>query len=238
MIYLAAGLALLALFWGLSRAFLAASPATLALALRWTVGIGGVLALAVLVVRGLIVPALVVAASVIGALVRFKQIWDWLSGVGGPRPGQSSDVETPYLRMSLDHDTGEMSGTVRQGPFQGRRLEELSREELLSLHRTCRAEDDASASLVEAFLDRAFPGWHEAEGAAERRAETAPRRGGAMTEDEAWEVLDVPRGSPPDEITAAHRRLMMKLHPDQGGSTWLAARLNEARDILLHKRRG
>lgn len=54
-----------------------------------------------------------------------------------------------------------------------------------------------------------------------------------MTRDEAYEVLGLTKGSSRDDIIAAHRRLMKKLHPDLGGSTALAARVNQARDILL-----
>jgi hypothetical protein len=128
--------------------------------------------------------------------------------------------------MTLDHDTGHMEGTVRQGEFQGRRLAELDHDELLALWRELRAADEASATLLESWLDRAWPEWRG--GAAPPRSRSA-----RMSPEEALEVLDLAPGATPDEIRAAHRRLMLKLHPDQGGSTWLAARLNEARDILL-----
>jgi len=54
-----------------------------------------------------------------------------------------------------------------------------------------------------------------------------------MTRDEAYQVLGLAPGATPDEIRAAHRRLMLGAHPDHGGSTWIAARLNQARDLLL-----
>lgn len=55
----------------------------------------------------------------------------------------------------------------------------------------------------------------------------------AMTRAQALEVLGLAPGATPDEIREAHRRLMRSAHPDAGGSTWIAARLNQARDILL-----
>src|SRR5262249_28021511 len=131
-------------------------------------------------------------------------------------------------------------GTVRRGRFAGARLAELKEEELVALWRECRAEDEASASLLEAYLDRAFPRWREASGPGAsrdggRREQSAPRHTGAMTRDEALKVLGLASGAGPAEIKAAHRRLIAKLHPDHGGSDWLAARINQAKDVLLSK---
>ena len=85
---------------------------------------------------------------------------------------------------------------------------------------------------MEAFLDRRWQGWRDR---ASDRAKTERKspRGGGMTANEAYDVLGLTSGAKPDEIRAAHRRLMMKFHPDQGGSTYLAARINQAKEILL-----
>src|SRR4029077_3358131 len=96
----------------------------------------------------------------------------------GPAAGQSSDIDTAYLRMSLDHDTGAMNGTVLRGRCSGMRLDELGPAELLALLRECRAEDEDGARLLEAYLDRAHPDWRE-EMAGERSGSTDPRAGGA-----------------------------------------------------------
>jgi hypothetical protein len=152
----------------------------------------------------------------------------------GPTPGQSSTVATEWFDMVLDHDTGDMEGTVTRGPFAGRSLGELSQEELLELLDACAADED-SARLLEAYLDRVH-GSEWRSGADEGAGPGAQRRtpwGAAMTPEEAFEVLGIEPGASEAEIRAAHRKLMAKLHPDHGGSTYLAAKLNQAKDLLL-----
>jgi len=141
--------------------------------------------------------------------------------------------------MTLDHDSGEMSGVVREGRFTGRGLEELSEEDLIALWRECRAEDDQSAAVLEAYLDRTRgEAWRARAGAGRARADGQggggpASSGGHMTAEEAYEILGVAPGASDAEIHEAHRRLMQKLHPDHGGSNYLAAKINEAKDLLL-----
>lgn len=161
----------------------------------------------------------------------------------GPSPGQSSGVTTAWLRMGLDHDTGDMWGTVVKGRFAGRGLETMGLEELLALYDECRGDSD-SARVLEAYLDRRHGArWREgaaAAGAAGAGAGmgTGSRWGraaapGPMTRAEAYEILGLEPGASDEEIRDAHRKLMAKLHPDRGGSTYLAAKINEAKDLLL-----
>ncbi|MBV8472244.1 MAG: DnaJ domain-containing protein, partial [Hyphomicrobiales bacterium] len=106
--------------------------------------------------------------------------------------------------------------------------------ECLELYADCGRDDPDGARLVEAYLDCRFAHWRDADqrqGEARGRA----RNGGAMTRDEAYEVLGLPQGASAEEIVRAHRSLMKKLHPDHGGSTALAARVNQAKDALLDK---
>ena len=129
------------------------------------------------------------------------------------------------------------SGTVRAGPFAGARLDALGLPALRDLLAFCRLREPASAGPLEAYLDRRHPGWREH---AQRDADPRPGRPakpGAMSEQEAYEVLGLERGASPEEIRAAHRALMKRLHPDQGGSAERAARVNAARDRLTDRHR-
>lgn len=148
--------------------------------------------------------------------------------------GQQSTVETGWLRMQLDHATGRMDGDVLQGRHAGRRLSSLSFEDVILLLRDCQSHDNQAAALLEAYLDRSIgEDWREraTQGDAGEAASTAGN--GAMTREQAWEVLGLQPGASAADIRAAHRRLMKKFHPDQGGSTYLAAQINRAKDFLL-----
>jgi hypothetical protein len=154
--------------------------------------------------------------------------------------GGQSQVETDWLRMTLDRATGAMDGEVLRGRWIGRRLSDLNFRDLVALLQRC---DTQSAALLEAWLDRTQDaGWREqaaamaAEGGGHGTGGTdhagaAP--GAGMTREQAWDVLGLAPGSSPEAIRAAHRRLMKLAHPDQGGSTWLAAQVNRAKDVLL-----
>jgi hypothetical protein len=159
----------------------------------------------------------------------------------GPTPGGASEVDTGWLKMELDHDSGNMRGTVERGSFAGRGLAGMSLEELLELREELSSDGD-SVRVLDSYLDRIHgPAWRggEEEAANQDRGGYGsghggpPRGSGAMTENEAFEVLGLERGATADEIKDAHRRLMGKLHPDRGGSTYLAAKLNQAKDFLL-----
>ena len=144
----------------------------------------------------------------------------------GPTPGQTSEIETAFLSMRLDHDTGEMDGTVLQGRYEGRTLRELGLPELLELLDECR-EDRQSMAVMEAYLDRVHEDWRG------HRRPPPDRSPDGMSEEEARAVLGVGPDATREEIVQAHRRLMQRLHPDRGGSDYLAAKLNAAKDLLL-----
>lgn len=157
---------------------------------------------------------------------------------GKPREGGASVVETRFVAMRLDHDTGTMDGAVREGRFAGRQLSTLADAEVLDLWREA-AADQQSRLVLEAYLDRRLPEWREdvdGDGDAGTAGAGRTRGSSGLSEKEAYEVLGLRPGAGEAEIRAAHRRLMKEMHPDQGGSTVLAARLNEARDLLLKRR--
>jgi hypothetical protein len=139
--------------------------------------------------------------------------------------------------MTLDHDTGALEGRLTAGPEAGRVLDDFTLDELLALARGFDAE---SWALLESYLDRRFPAWRQnandtAAGGFRQDRGAAP--GGKMTAEEAYQILGLQSGASREEIGRAHRSLMKKLHPDQGGSTYLAARVNEAKDTLLRTHR-
>lgn len=149
--------------------------------------------------------------------------------------GAESRVESRFLRMSLDHDSGSLDGQVLEGRYAGARLSELPLESLVELLRTCRLEDEDSAQLLESYLERVHGAdWH-AGFASEPGPAPSTSDGGSMTTDEAYRILGLEPGADRDAIVAAHRRLMQKLHPDRGGSGYLAARINQAKDHLLEE---
>jgi DnaJ-domain-containing protein 1 len=128
---------------------------------------------------------------------------------------------------------------ILAGKDEGKRLDALTRPTLLELYGVCLRDDPDGARLLEAYLDRRFTGWRAA-GDANRDAgsgggDARARRTGTITEDEAYEILGLKKGAAAADIARAHRDLMKKLHPDLGGTTDLAARVNEAKDVLMRR---
>lgn len=221
--------------WYAMRLFARTPPATLAKYIR---GAGGVSALGTalyLFVRGA-----APAAALLGAFGAFLLGLSKFPGAFGfrnaGRPGASSRARSAMVEMELDLATGAMSGTVLAGPLEGRSLDSLTRPACEELYRQCLADDPDGARLLEAYLDRRFAGWRQAgQGEGDAGRAGAARRRGSMTEDEAYEILGLRKGASREDVARAHRTLMKKLHPDQGGSTSLAARVNEAKEVLLRR---
>lgn len=175
-------------------------------------------------------------------LLRGRALWNRMKTAHGPSPGQGSEVRTRFVVMELDHDTGVMDGIIQEGPFAGRPLSALALDDVIALYRAAAAEDEASAQVLLAYLERMHgDAWREragtraGDGAGGSRG-GAPPGGGPMAAAEARAILGVGDDATAEEIKQAHRRLMKQFHPDHGGSDYLAARINEAKELLLGER--
>ncbi|MEZ5811487.1 MAG: DnaJ domain-containing protein [Rhizobiaceae bacterium] len=147
-------------------------------------------------------------------------------------PGRRSSVRTAALEMELDHDSGAMDGLVLAGRHEGKTLGRMDLVDLLELHRELGSDPD-STRLLEAYLDSRFTVWRQDAHADAGGGLGEPPAAGAMTEQEAYQILGLEPGAAAADIRKAHRRLMQRVHPDLGGSSFLAARINQAKDILL-----
>jgi DnaJ-domain-containing protein 1 len=239
---LIAGAVAVFVLYTLLQMFRAANPAVLARAVK--IG-GGIVSLAVAAFTGLrgefavAVPLGLFGAGLLGWSPLGTSAFGGIAGMFGSRTarsaGQTSQVRSQFLVMTLDHDTGGLTGQIVAGPHAGHSLDEF---DLPQLGLMLTGFDAESVALLESYLDRRFPAWRQnAQGDAAGRYSRAAT-GSKMTEEEAYQILGLQPGAGRDEIGRAHRALMKKLHPDQGGSTYLAARVNEAKDTLLRNHRG
>ena len=232
------GIALLVALVFFLRWYATAPPSDLLKVLKWGgLTIGGLLVLFMLL-RGGFQFLWIAAAFLIPYLLRRRGMRGWAQASKPRTEGQRSTVRTRFVAMELDHDTGDMDGEVLEGPHRGKRLSDLDLDSLLDLMHLAYNEDSQSAQVIQSYLDRVHGDeWQE-------HAEEAGSAGGGsnsgakpgtsqMTRDEAYEVLGLQPGAGEDEIRAAHRRLIREYHPDTGGSDYLAAKINEAKDLLL-----
>lgn len=216
-------------YWLLKK--FVAAPATQAAGLMRKAG--GVALLGVagfLTLRGSVnaaIPIFVLGLGLLGQSGLFPGGFPW----GQKSSGQRSRVATSLLAMELDHDSGRMDGQILAGPLKGRLLSALKEEELKTFHRQCTTVNDQSRALFEAWLDRSKAGWRETWQAGPRGTGGTPSA--TMSRAEALSVLGLKEGASEEDIRAAHRRLMKEFHPDRGGSDYLAAKINQAKDILL-----
>lgn len=226
---LAAGAVLVGMLL-LLRLFMTANPRDLARGLRAAAVVAGLAVVAVLAVTGRLGVVLAAATMAAPFLIRWLNARRRLGGGATAAPGAESRVETRFLRMTLDHASGALSGEVLQGPLGGRTLDSLDRGEMMALLAACRADDPSSVPLLDRWLARNRPRWTAAE-----EPEPPPSSGGAMGRDEALEILGLEEDADETAVREAHRRLMQKIHPDHGGSSYLAAKINQARDVLLRR---
>ena len=242
--------------WLVLRWFMNAPPRQVMSGLKW---IGGGLAAVIilgLAVTGRLGALLPLAFLLLPLLRNWRMLSNRLKAARGASPGQDSRIETAWLSAALDHDTGRMDAAIKRGSAAGRHLTDLAEAELLALLMETSTADPQSARIIEAFMDRELgPEWRDraeagatgADGTGDRRSGGsrsssggtgggAGSGGGAMTVEEACAVLGVTQDADAAAIKSAHRKLMKQVHPDHGGSDYLAAQINRAKDLLLGRR--
>jgi hypothetical protein len=239
-VQLLAVVSLLIILWYASNAFTKANPAKLARHLKPLGGYATLAGAAFLMVRGQVEAAVAVGGFGLYLLglanpPAFARMFSKVGSI--PGGDQVSRVRSAMIEMELHHGTGAMEGSVLAGPHSGVRLADLTRPQCEEILQICRRDDPEGARLLEAYLDRRFPGWRPAgeDHGDPGRGSGDRRLAGAMTEDEAYEILGLAKGASSEEIARAHRTLMKKLHPDYGGPTALAAKVNEAKAVLMRR---
>lgn len=223
------------------RWFLNAEPKQILKVLKWTVFGILVLIIGFLAVTGrlswalmslpVLLPWFMRARALTRAAKNFSRMRHSYSGGGS---GQTSDVDTRFLRMRLDHDTGQMSGEVTDGPYAGRRLDDLSISDLITLLSQFAEQDEESAQILTVYMDRVYPDWRD-EAGQQAGADNMGAGSANMTPEQAYLILGLKPGASDDDVREAHKRLIANLHPDKGGSSYLAAQINQAKDVLLSR---
>ncbi|HET7255910.1 MAG TPA: DnaJ domain-containing protein [Xanthobacteraceae bacterium] len=229
------GLVLLALLLWALHAFTKIKPQTAAVALKTGGGLGALAVAGLLGARGRLDIAIPLGLTGLGLLGWLPWSIPGWSARTQKSAGQVSRVRSAFVEMELDHDSGAMRGRILAGRYEGAALDAL---DVATLAGCLPDIDEESRALLMAYLDRRDPGWRE--NSQTDSTTGSGRRGwstGKMTEEEAYQILGVQPGASAKDIGLAHRSLMKKLHPDQGGSTYLAARVNEAKDVLLRRHR-
>ena len=233
------GLILLFLLLSAIKQFARMDTAAAARLVRHGGGVLGLIGAVLLLLRGRVgfAAALAGMAASFAGWRAFGPAWTSFRTAGpgaGARTGRVSTAHSATIDMRLDHDSGVISGDVLAGVYAGKSLEALSRPDLLSLRDELLRDDPDGANLLEAYLDRRFSGWRQTEQGL-RQGLGSAGAGSAMTRREAYEILGLPEGAGAADIIRAHRTLMKKFHPDHGGSTALAARVNQAKDVLMQR---
>jgi DnaJ-domain-containing protein 1 len=229
------GIVVLALaLWALN-AFTKVSPHHVAVALKTGGGLGALALAGVLGIRGRLDVAIPLGITGLGLLGWLPWSVPGFAARTQKKPGQISRVRSAFVEMELDHDAGAMRGRILAGAHEGTSLDDL---DVATLAGFLADIDEESRALLMAYLDRRAPAWREhAQTDTTAGADRGVRASGKMTEEEAYQILGLQLGASAEEIGRAHRALMKKLHPDQGGSTYLAARVNEAKEVLLRRHR-
>jgi len=250
MAYFLLGLAALILVLVAGHSLSNTNPALLARVVR---GAGGTIAVGlalVLLARGAVAFAIPVGTFGLWLLSHALDS-PAASGTASSGPSRTSQVKTDTLEMALDLDTGEVAGRVIKGRYAGQKVEDMAPADLAALWSDCQFSDPQSAQIIEAYLDRRHPTWRDDmarasgkedgggtgqddAGSGANRGSRTGARATSMTVAEAFEVLGLRRDADRDAVLSAHKSMMLKYHPDRGGSDYFAAKLNEAKSVLLN----
>jgi DnaJ domain len=236
-------LSLILVAWLLLRWFIRTPPKQVIASAKKAGFALAILGLLFLVVTGRLHVLIAAAAAALPllkrgfSLLRYLPMLSGLLGASKASRGDSfgqqrspfSTLETRFLRASFDISTGSLDGEVLEGAFEGQFLSKMTVAQLLSLLQVCQQQDPRSAALLSAYLDRHHPSWRSQGG----QTETPPSADHNMNDAEARDILGIDSQASEDDILSAHRRLIHKLHPDRGGSTYLASKINQAKDCLL-----
>lgn len=215
--------------------YLTGNIAQLIRSLRWILG-GGALAIAALLGLSGRMGAASMLGLAGGAILSRGRLGPIDFNAMEPAEGATSRVRSHYFEMVLDHDNGDIAGRILAGQFKGQDLWDFGQEETGQLLAEV-SHDADSLSLLEAWLDANRYGWREYFGGTtgEQSDHTGPSDARTLDDQQAREILGVGPNATPEEIKTAYHRLLKAVHPDQGGSNYLAARINEAKDFLLRK---
>ena len=142
---------------------------------------------------------------------------------------KQSNMRTQFLSLQINMITGELQGEVLEGLYKGEKLHLLSVEQLNELLSAYQDKDAESAALLSAFMQRKHPG---SSSAGSSSSSYSPNNA-TMTAQQARDVLGLSESATKAEVIKAHKRLMQKLHPDRGGSDYLAVQINQAKEVLL-----
>ena len=246
MMWFLLGLALLITVLVSLNWFANAQPKTVLKTLIWvSAAVVGGIVLLILLTKNLnfiwgVLPAALLWLGRLRMLGNIMNMARMARSFAGPSPGKTSNISCRFFDLSLDHDSGAMDGRIKEGRFEGVLLSELSLEEGQQLFTDIQeVNDERSLRLLESFLDRTHgSAWRaggfapdEEDGQANQSA--GRRAGSGMTRDEALSLFGLPSDATEKDIRAAYKRLMKQVHPDTGGSAYLAAKVNEAKDLLL-----
>jgi len=240
--WLLVGLALLGAVLWFARWYSNAPANQAKRAFKILAGLAGGLVAFLLLTRGGLPVLASLAGGLLPILLGLRGAMRRARAAQGPAPGGASNVASDWFEMTLDHETGAIAGRVLQGPYAGADLDDLDEAALDAIGDDCR-DDANSRRLLAAYMARRFgragPDPEDAEDASAdgggARSGDSHRGGGSgrMSRSEALAILGLDEGADADQVRSAYRRLIAQAHPDRGGSAYLAAKINEARSVLL-----